>query len=146
MESSSSHPVHAQHRLITLGRLTLLGPDGAEDASLGTRRRKLAVLAYLALRGRPATRDHLAALFWGGKDDARAKNSLSDAISHLRRVLGRETIVTRSEEVVFVANDALSVDALELRDAVDAGDWARASALYSGPFLDGVHVDDACDF
>ena len=146
MESSSSHPVAARHRLITLGRLTLLGPDGAEDASLGTRRRKLAVLAYLALRNRPATRDHLAALFWGGRDDARAKNSLSDAISHLRRVLGRDTIVSRGEEIAFVPSDALSVDALELRDAVDASDWPRAVALYSGPFLDGVHVDDACDF
>ena len=136
----------AAHRLITLGRLTLLAPDGAEDASLGTRRRKLAVLAYLALRDRPATRDHLTALFWGGKDDVRARNSLSDAISHLRRVLGREALVTHGDEVVFVGCDALAVDALELRDALDAGDWARAVALYSGPFLDGVHIDDAPDF
>lgn len=132
--------------LVTLGRLTLLGPDGVEDASLGTRRRKLAVLAYLALRGRPSTRDHLAALFWGGKEDERARNSLSDVLSHVRRVLGRDALVTRGDEVNLAADAALTVDALELRAAVAARDWARATSCYRGPFLDSVYVDDAPDF
>jgi TolB-like protein/DNA-binding SARP family transcriptional activator len=143
MESSSAHSRPPHHRLVTLGRLTLLGPDGAEDPSLGTRRRKLAVLAYLAMRDRPVTRDLLATLFWGGRDEDRARNSLSDALSHLRRVLGREAIVTRGDEVALADDAPLAVDARELREAVASEDWARAVSLYAGPFLDGVHVDDA---
>src|SRR4051794_39679412 len=99
--TSASQPFAPVHRLVTLGRLTLLAPSGGEEPSIGTRRRKLAVLAYLAIRARPVTRDHLATLFWGGKDDERARNSLSDALSHIRRVLGREAIVTRGEEVAL---------------------------------------------
>jgi DNA-binding SARP family transcriptional activator/TolB-like protein/Flp pilus assembly protein TadD len=146
MTSSPARPTSHYHRLITFGRLTLITPDGIEDPSLGTRRRKLAVLAYLALRGQPATRDHLTALFWGGKDDERARNSLSDALSHLRRVLGRHSIVTRGDEVALATDAPVAVDALELIEAAEARDWARATSLYGGPFLDGVHIDDAPEF
>lgn len=146
MHARASHRHPARYRLVTLGRLTLLSPAGCEDPSLGTRRRKLAVLTYLALRGRPVTRDHLAALFWGGKDDARAKNSLSDAISHLRRVLGRNALETKGDEVALGEDAAIDIDAFELRAAVDAQCWPRAVDLYGGPFLDGVHIDDAVEF
>jgi DNA-binding SARP family transcriptional activator len=104
------------------------------------------VLAYLALQSRPVTRDHLAAVFWGGKDDVRARNSLSDAISHLRRVLGRDAIVTRGDEVALAMDAALSVDAVDLCEAATAQAWARVTQLYDGAFLDGVHIDDAHDF
>lgn len=146
MDSISSQPRRTCHQLLALGGLSLLAANGAEDPSLGTRRRKLAVLAYLALRARPATRDHLASVFWGGKDDERARNSLSDALSHLRRVLGRDALVTRGDEVSLAADAPLAVDAVELSAALAAQDWARATALYGGPFLDGVHVDDAPGF
>jgi DNA-binding SARP family transcriptional activator/TolB-like protein len=139
-------PTPPRYRLVTLGRLTLLSPDGREDALLGTRRRKLAVLAYLGLRGRPVTRDHLTALFWGGKEDARARNSLSDAISHLRRVIGRDVIITRGEEVALGESAAVDIDATDFRSAVDVQQWGRAVALYAGPFLEGVHIEDAADF
>jgi len=146
MHPTSLHHRPARFRLVTLGRLTLLSPTGSVDQSLGTRRRKLAVLAYLALRARPVTRDHLVALFWGGKDDTRARNSLSDAISHLRRVLGRNAIVTSGDEVALAENAAIDVDAVELRAAIEAHAWERAMDLYAGPFLDGVHVEDAAEF
>lgn len=59
-------------RLITLGRLALLSPDGTEDESLASRRRKLALLAVLALSTRPLSRDYLVGMFWGDQDEARA--------------------------------------------------------------------------
>jgi len=86
-----------------------------EDSSLSTRPRKLAVLAWLALRPeRRATRDRLIGVFWGDRDEDRARNSLSDAISHLRRVLGREAICTPASEVV-VAGDASLGDRIPRR-------------------------------
>ncbi|HKV52659.1 MAG TPA: BTAD domain-containing putative transcriptional regulator [Gemmatimonadaceae bacterium] len=130
----------ATFRLITLGRLALIASDGLEDASLATRRRKLALLAVLATVGRPLSRAVLAEMFWGDRDEARARHSLSDALSHLRRVLGRDAITARQTDVWIAPGCRLTIDALDLTAAAAARDAARAVALYGGPFMDGVCV------
>src|SRR5215208_472995 len=127
-------------RLITLGRIALVSPRGDEDASLGARRLKLALLVVLALARRPLSRDYLVGMFWGDQDEERARHSLSDALSHLRRALGRESISVRQAEVVLTDEARLDVDAVDFSEAVTARDYARAVALYGGPFLDSVYV------
>src|SRR5688572_24122409 len=129
----------AQSRLVTLGRLALVDAHGIEEGSLKKRRRKLAVLAVLALERRPLSRDSLIEMFWGDQPEENARHSLSDALSHLRRLLGRDAISVRSAEVALDA-DALAVDAIEMIAAMEAGDFARALALYGGPLLDGVYI------
>ena len=57
-------------RLLTLGRLTLVGSSGEEHESLAKRRRKLALLAVLAMARRPIARDTLVEMFWGAEDEA----------------------------------------------------------------------------
>ncbi|HET7621757.1 MAG TPA: BTAD domain-containing putative transcriptional regulator [Gemmatimonadaceae bacterium] len=142
---ATDHPLGIEEgggfRLITLGRLALLAQGGEADESLGKRRRKLALLAVLAMASRPYSRDVLADMFWGEEDDERARHSLSDALSHLRRTLGREAITSRQAEVGLTREIALRVDALDFAAACKAGDHARAIALYGGPFLDGVYVE-----
>ncbi len=133
-------------RLVTLGQLALVASDGSEDASLATRRRKLALLAVLATAGRPLSRAVLAEMFWGDQDEERARHSLSDALSHLRRVLGRETIASRQTDVWIAADCKLTVDTLELTAAAAARDTARVVDLYAGPFMDGVSVPRSCTF
>ena len=76
-------------RLTTLGGLGLGAPDGRADASAEPHRQKLVLLAVLAVSGRPLTRDALIAMFWGDQDEGRARHSLSNALSYLRRLLGR---------------------------------------------------------
>src|SRR5687768_2403167 len=78
----------ARSRLVTLGRLALVDAAGRDDESLRKRKRKLAVLVVLALERRPVSRDTLVDMFWGEQEEERARHSLSDALSHLRRVLG----------------------------------------------------------
>lgn len=133
-------------RLVTLGRLTLVGEAGEEDASLARRRFKLALLAVLAMARRPLSRDSLLEMFWGDQDEARARHSLSNALSSLRRALGQRAITTRDTEVALASELPLDVDALELAAAVESRDYGRAIALYSGPFLEGVHVEDSPAF
>lgn len=128
-------------RLLTLGRLTLLGGTGEEDASLAKRRRKLALLAVLAMARRPLSRDALVEMFWGEQDEARARHSLSNALSSLRRVLGPNAIRARDTDVALTSEATLSVDALDLPEAVDGREFAAAVELYGGPFLDGFFVD-----
>ncbi len=127
-------------RLITLGRLALLSPDG-EDESVGLRRRKLTLLAVLALSDRPYSRDALTDMFWGEEDEDRARHSLSDALSHFRRLLGRGAIGHRSSDVALSGDVRLAVDALEFAAACETRDFTRAVELYQGPLLDGVYVD-----
>ena len=133
-------------RLITLGQLALIASDGSEDASLSTRRRKLALLAVLATAGRPLSRAVLAEMFWGDQDEQRARHSLSDALSHLRRVLGRDAIASRQTDVWIAPDCKLTVDVLELTAAAAARDTARVVELYRGPFMDGVSVARSCTF
>ena len=133
-------------RLITLGRLTLVGAGGEEDASLARRRLKLAVLAVLALTRRPLPRDTLLGLFWAEHDEARARHSLSNALSSLRGALGERSITTRDADVALDSSAPLDVDAIEFAEAVEQRDFARAVLLYEGPFLEGFHVDDSPTF
>ena len=132
----SSHDFH----LLTLGRLTLQGDEGdpAADA-LRQQRRKLAVLAVLALARDPIPRDSLLDMFWGEQSESRARHSLSEALSHLRRVLGPHSITARGAEVELEPAVPLRVDARELAAAAAAERWSDAVRLYGGAFLDGVH-------
>lgn len=128
------------HRLRTLGRLSLQDDAGRDVDSLTSRRRKLVLLSVLALSPRALARDTLVEMFWGDQDETRARHSLSDALSHLRRVLGTGAITLRKAEVELATAAPLQIDARELARAAQEQRYADVVALYDGPFLDAVHV------
>ena len=74
------------------------------------------------------------------------RHSLSDALSHLRRVLGRDAISVGRSEVALVRDAPLAVDATDFATAVQRGDHARALEMYGGAFLDGVYVGGSTRF
>ncbi|HWG34493.1 MAG TPA: tetratricopeptide repeat protein, partial [Gemmatimonadaceae bacterium] len=100
----------------------------------------------MALSRKPPSRDWLATMFWGDEDNDRARHSVSDALSHIRRVLGRDSIAARSSDVVLADNVALAIDAVEFAAACETGDHARAYLLYTGPFLADVGAGMSTDF
>jgi len=53
------------------------------------------VLAYLAIIDKPVARAALIELFWGDQPEDRARHSLSDTLSSLRRVLGPAAVSAR---------------------------------------------------
>ena len=132
--------------LVTLGRLALLSPDGSEEESLRKRRRKIAVLAVLALERRPLSRDVLVEMFWGDQEETKARHSLSDALSHIRRILGRDAISVGRSEVALARDAPLAVDAAEFAAAVKKGEYERALELYGGNFLEAVYVVGSTSF
>ena len=107
-------------RLLTLGRLVLEGGEGdpAADA-LRKQRRKLAVLAVLALAQERLTREALTEMFWGDQDEARARHSLSEALSHLRRVLGPNAISARCQRGLLISSSGAPVGATLLESTSD---------------------------
>ncbi|MCA0375974.1 MAG: hypothetical protein LCH84_09940 [Gemmatimonadetes bacterium] len=131
-----SPPFH----LRTLGRLALVDAAGVEEPTLGTRRRKLAVLAVLALSRRPVSRDVLVGMFWPEQPEERARHSLSDTLSHLRRVLGAEALVTTRADVALAPAAPLTVDVLALLTAASARDWDGVLTRWQGGFVADLAV------
>jgi DNA-binding SARP family transcriptional activator len=104
--------------------LRLLGPlqvrVGGVPADLPPSRKVRALLAYLALVGRPVSRGHLCELLWDLPSDPRGE--LRWALSKLRISLGSsgETVVASGESVALQLPEAC-VDALEVAHALQQG-------------------------
>ncbi len=121
------------HRLHTLGELRL--EDG--DGQIVSRRRKLLVLlAYLCRRApRSVSRSELVGLFWGEHDEAKARQSLRQAVLQLKQHLGDAMLI--APESVAVAVDAIDFDVAALERDESAGRDRDAIARWRGEFVAG---------
>ena len=131
-------------RLRMYGGLTL-ERDGAPYGGPATQRRRLAVLAMIAASETGVSRERLTNHLWPDADPARARHSLDDALSGLRRELRRDDLFIGVATLRLNA-DALGCDLADQAAAIAGGDSEQAVALYAGPFLDGFYVPGAADF
>ncbi len=115
-------------------------------AELASRRRKVALLLYLAGQTRPVSRELLATLLWSEEAPERARHNLTEALSHIRRAFGRDAIASRVQDVELSAQCPIAFDLRQFDAAIDAGELEAAAALYVGPFLAGVFLDRAPAF
>lgn len=114
-----------------------------------------ALLAYLAVVGRPVQRDLLATLFWGEMGDADAKNNLRQALTNLRKTCDPFLEITRDSASMRAGADYW-LDVAEFVRAVRTASklapveriapLAEATAHYRGDLLEGVVLRDAPDF
>jgi DNA-binding SARP family transcriptional activator len=119
--------------LRTLGAIELSGGD---EAILQGRRKQLVLLAYLARRSpRGVTREELATLLWGDRDQARARQSLRQAVSELRAELG--DILEILPDSLRLTPDRIAFDVRDFEKAIEAGRAEDAAALWGGEFLAG---------
>lgn len=101
----------------------------------------LALLAYLATAppGAPRRRDPTVALLWPRSDEAHARHALRQLLSRLRRLAGPHCLECDGVESLRLHPEMRSdVSALEAALAQDR--LEAALDLYTGRFLDGVHV------
>ena len=131
-------------RLRTFGGLTL-EQDGVPHTGPATQRRRLALLALLAAADAGVSRERLMSHLWPESDAARARHSLDDALSAIRRDL-RSDALFLGVATLRLNPEVLASDLAEHAAALRAGDPERAVTLYTGPFLDGFAVPDAADF
>jgi DNA-binding SARP family transcriptional activator len=131
--------------------LNVLGParitiDGQPAPAELLWRKHLALLVYLARSPRRArTREHLIGLLWSERDEKSARHSLSEALRVFRRVLGDERVRAEVDQV-SLAEGAVRLDCDELAARAAALDWAGASELAAGEFLEGLSVPEANEF
>ena len=135
--------------------IRLLGPlevrDGDGVISL-PRRQQRALLAALALRaGEVVSTDRLVADLWGESAPASATGSLQNTVSALRKVVGRDVLVTQAPGYrLAVARDAVDSHRFErlLRAAREAEPTATARLLrealdlWRGPALADLEEED----
>ncbi|MGH7648041.1 MAG: BTAD domain-containing putative transcriptional regulator [Gemmatimonadaceae bacterium] len=128
--------------LRTFGTCALERADGDR---LDLQRRPLALLAFVAAAGtRGATREKALGLLWPNADEDRARHSLAQTVYALKRACDADPVEggagLRLDEAV------ISADILEFERAIASGDHERAAQLYTGAFLDGLHLPNAGEF
>ncbi len=127
--------------LKVLGELTIT-QNGIPLPEIKSQKGK-ALLCYLAVRGKTATRPFLAALFWPDMPERQALMNLRKTLQRLRP-LHSYLLITR--ETVAFNNDAdFWLDVAEFEEGAILQDSARlqeAVALYQGDFLDGFMLSN----
>lgn len=123
--------------LITVSTLGTVSVQGTLGPELPTRGKLVALLVYLS-RGTNGgvRREELAALFWGDKPEALARQSLRHALMRLRRATGEHTLIVSSGDVRVVPG-SVELDATRFEQYLAAGDLSAAITLWKGDFLDG---------
>jgi DNA-binding SARP family transcriptional activator len=132
-----------------LGGVELRGVEPAAAERVLVQPKLLALLAYLSLAGssrRYQRRDHLVALLWPELDQAHARTALRKAVHFIRGALGAETILSRGDEELGIAEGAMQCDALEFVASIDAGRLAAAMDLYKGELMPGFHLSGCAEF
>lgn len=141
-------PVAPALRLRTLGSIELLGLPEAEGKRLASQPKRSALLLYLAI-ARPYgwhRRDTLLALLWPELDESHARNALSQALHHLRRILGPDAIEGNGPDLLRLNADIIAVDVRLFEQQVSAGHPAEALQWYHDELVRGFHLPEAAGF
>jgi DNA-binding SARP family transcriptional activator len=135
-------------RLHLLGVPRVTGERAADRRRVLAQPRRVALLAYLALRARhgPERRDTLLGLFWPESDTNHARGSLRNALHFLRGSLAHGAIRSVGSEEVQLDLGVVECDAVEFDLLCDDGELEAALRLYEGDLLKGFFISDAPEF
>jgi predicted ATPase/DNA-binding SARP family transcriptional activator len=147
-------------------KLFLLGPPHLErdgvPLDLQTRRKNIALVAYLAVTRQHHTRETLVTLLWPELEPSRGRAGLRRNLSLLNKVLDGEWLVVDRELVGTDPDADLWLDVEQFRSLLSA--WrdhghpetdvcvdclvalAQAVSLYRGDFLAGFSLSDSAGF
>ena len=149
--TSTGGPDHADAALEVrvLGEFAVL--RAGKDIGLPPSRKTRALLAYLAVVGRPQRREHLCGMFWDTPDDPRG--ALRWSLSKIRQVVnseGREALVTDRNMVALrsqsIALDLRRITAMPDPVSLAVSDLEHAVRLFKGGFLDDLSLPRCPEF
>ena len=114
-----------------LGRFRI--EDISGDQLLPRSRKARAILAALAVSGRPLSRDRLADLLWSERGTVQARSSLRQAVFELQHLeQAGEPILAVSRDDLALRPDLAVTDIALIRGAAEDGDWPRLLVLLEG--------------
>ena len=132
-----------------LGPLEVVGDDG--PLPLGGPRQRALLAALLLRAGQVVPTERLVDDLWGDDAPRTATTSLQNGVAALRKLLGPETVETRSpgyllridhHQVDSVRFEQLLADARAAQPAERAATLRRALGLWRGPALADLSFDD----
>jgi predicted ATPase/DNA-binding SARP family transcriptional activator len=145
--------------------LYLFGPPRveADGAAISVSRRKaLALLAYLAASERPHSRESLAALLWPEWDGSAARTALRRVLVTANKAAGPGGLLIEQARIALTDEGGVWVDVRAFRQALqrsrghrhanlptceDCLGWlGEAATLYTGDLLAGFGLDDSPEF
>jgi DNA-binding SARP family transcriptional activator/tetratricopeptide (TPR) repeat protein len=131
-------------KLQLFGGLSLVGDAAVPERAL--QRRRLALLAILALAGRRGiSRERVQSHLWPESRPDRGRHALDQLLYTTRRDLGRDVILSGTTDLRL--NPAvLRPDIWVFAEAVESARWSEAVELYEGPLLHGFHLADDTEF
>lgn len=129
------------------GQLAVLFDDRLLDIKS---QKATAILAYLALRDRPQSRDSLATLLWPEVSQTRARANLRRTLWTLNQTPAGRWVVGTAEHVALLP-DSLTIDAATFDDLLrtssqDPLQLEMATHLYGGDLLADFSLPDCGDF
>jgi TolB-like protein/Flp pilus assembly protein TadD len=128
-----------------LGGATLRSGDTPIGGPPAQRHRIALLTLVVAAWPQPMARDRAMALLWPERDTANARRLLNLAVHVLRAALGEGSIVSAGDALLFNPS-SLRCDLHEIRMAMANDDLESVVHSYTGPLLDGFHLDDSIDF
>ena len=133
-------------RLQTLGTLDVT-MDGAAAPSELLWKKNIGLLLYLARAPKHrCTREQLIGLFWPDKEDGAARQSVREALRMVRHYVGEDRLVDATGDIIQLQDGAVELDTDQLEKLVTQHDWAHATPLINGEFLEGFKIPDASGF
>lgn len=109
-------------------------------------RHRIALLALIvAAWPQPLSRDRAMALLWPERDVSNARRLLNLAVHVLRAALGEGSIASAGDGLLLNPS-VVRCDLHDLRAAIGTNELERVVRLYTGPLLDGFHLDDSVEF
>ena len=127
-----------------LGGATLRSGDTPISGPPAQRHRIALLTLVVAAWPQPLARDRAMALLWPEKDTTSARRLLNLAVHVLRGALGEGAIASTGDALLF-SPSRLRCDLHELRMAMTTDDLAAIVQSYTGPLLDGFHLDDSIE-
>ena len=146
-------------------RLYFLGPPRIEKDSIAveiSRRKAIALVAYLAVSGSSHSRDVLATLLWPEYDQTRARAALRRDLSLLNKAFSKGWFEAEREKIGLKGRQGLWLDVDQFRKYLS--EWrthghgmgeicpeclkplTEAVGLYRGDFLSGFSLKDSLNF
>jgi serine/threonine-protein kinase len=132
-----------------LGGVELRGAAPEVAERLLVQPKLVALLAYLAIQGtggRHQRRDQLVALLWPELDQAHARTALRKTVHAIRSILGPSTLLSRGDEEIALAPDAIACDAVAFRADIDRGNLDEALQRYRDDLMPGFHLAGCAAF
>ena len=123
-----------------LGDLQLV--RGGQSVTLPPSRKTRALLAYLAVVGRPQRRERLCEMFWDVPDDPRG--ALRWSLTKLRPLLNRDGAerLTADRERVEIVSDDLNLDLRRVQTRADDPEAAFEDLAEAWRTADNILLDD----